>query len=229
MNDDMKMDFSTDIEAARKKRVKSFKLNLDNKAAEEDANSDVFGSNSDSGSSEIDTEASAKMMADDFSDKFSLHKYTSADQIDNENSSDEIFEGEERAIVDNDDEDPSLEISSFSNKEQKYKMDKAERKAAKEYKKKEKARLKEKAGKNGCLFRFIWLCMVVSVSIILGMFMWNGMRDLRIMVTDNKRAQGCLNALKQKENGGYTDRPVESGEKTLKVQIMGVGGWDAFK
>ena len=122
MNDDMKMDFSTDIEAARKKRVKSFKLNLDNKAAEEDANSDVFGSNSDSGSSEIDTEASAKMMADDFSDKFSLHKYTSADQIDNENSSDEIFEGEERAIVDNDDEDPSLEISSFSNKEQKYKV-----------------------------------------------------------------------------------------------------------
>lgn len=52
---------------------------------------------------------------------------------------------------------------------------------------------------------------------------------VRIMVTDNKRAQGCLNALKQPENGGYTDRPAESGEKTLKVQIMGVGGWDAFK
>lgn len=52
---------------------------------------------------------------------------------------------------------------------------------------------------------------------------------VRIMVTDNKRAQGCLNALKQKENGGYTDRPAESQEKTLKVQIMGVGGWDAFK
>lgn len=52
---------------------------------------------------------------------------------------------------------------------------------------------------------------------------------VRKMVTDNKLAQGCLNALKQKENGGYTDRPAESGEKTLKVQIMGVGGWDAFK
>lgn len=52
---------------------------------------------------------------------------------------------------------------------------------------------------------------------------------VRIMVTDNKRAQGCLNALKQKENGGYTDRPAESQEKTLKVQILGVGGWDAFK
>lgn len=52
---------------------------------------------------------------------------------------------------------------------------------------------------------------------------------VRIMVTDNKRAQGCLNALKQKENGGYTDRPAESQEKTLKVQILGVGGWEAFK
>ena len=52
---------------------------------------------------------------------------------------------------------------------------------------------------------------------------------VRVMVNDNKRAQGCLNALKQKENGGYTDRPVESQEKTLKVQILGVGGWDAFK
>ena len=52
---------------------------------------------------------------------------------------------------------------------------------------------------------------------------------VRIMVTDNKRAQGCLNALKQKENGGYTDRPADSQEKTLKVQILGVGGWDAFK
>ena len=70
--------------------------------------------------------------------EFSLHKYTDADQINNENSSDEVFEGEERAVVDNNDEDPSLEISSFSNQEQKYKMDKAERKAIKEYKKQEK-------------------------------------------------------------------------------------------
>lgn len=52
---------------------------------------------------------------------------------------------------------------------------------------------------------------------------------VRIMVTDNKRAQGCLNALKQKENGGYTDRPVENTEKTLNIKLVGVGGWDAFK
>ena len=118
MNDDMKMDFSTDIEAARKKRVQSFKLNVDKKSVDNDDALNIFGNISDDGSnngSDIDTEASAKMMADDFSEKFSLHKYTDADQINNENSSDEVFEGEERAVVDNNDEDPSLEISSFSN------------------------------------------------------------------------------------------------------------------
>ena len=51
---------------------------------------------------------------------------------------------------------------------------------------------------------------------------------VRIMASDNKRAQGCLNALKQPENGGYTDRPPENQEKVLKVQI-GFGGWEAFK
>lgn len=51
----------------------------------------------------------------------------------------------------------------------------------------------------------------------------------RIMAADNKRAQGCLNLLKQKENGGYTDRPPESNEKTLNIRVIGAGGWDAFK
>ena len=52
---------------------------------------------------------------------------------------------------------------------------------------------------------------------------------VREMVKDNKKAQGCLNALKQKANGGYTDKPVDSGEKTLNIRLVGVGGWDAFK
>ena len=51
----------------------------------------------------------------------------------------------------------------------------------------------------------------------------------RIMSSDNKRAQGCLNLLKQPENGGYTDRPPESNEKTLNIRVIGVGGWDAFR
>lgn len=49
------------------------------------------------------------------------------------------------------------------------------------------------------------------------------------MVSDNKLAQGCLNALKQKENGGYTDRPVDSGETKVTINLMGVGGEAAAK
>jgi len=52
---------------------------------------------------------------------------------------------------------------------------------------------------------------------------------VRLMSSDNKRAQGCLNILKQKENGGYVDKPTESGEKTLNIRVIGCGGMDAFK
>jgi hypothetical protein len=48
---------------------------------------------------------------------------------------------------------------------------------------------------------------------------------VRNMVSDNKRAQGCFNALKQAKNGGYVDRPqdgAQTGEVTIKVQIDGL-------
>lgn len=52
----------------------------------------------------------------------------------------------------------------------------------------------------------------------------------RHMVADNKKANGCMNALKQEENGGYSDRKVESGEKTLKIKVDGIsGGMNAMK
>ena len=51
----------------------------------------------------------------------------------------------------------------------------------------------------------------------------------RRMATDNKAAQGCMNNLKQPVNGGYIDKPMDSGEKTLNLNLVGVGGWDAFK
>lgn len=214
MSDDIKMDFSADIDAARKKRVAAFKLNVEapvsdevkeifegetdaeksaegvaEKSAEQKEAESLNGTSArgksksfnktaeDNKGSQIDTEAPSRMMADDFSDKYSLHKYTDAAQINDDSETVEEFDGEERAVVDGED-DPSLEISSFSNAEQKYKMDKAERKALREYKKSEKARIKEKADKNGCLFRFIWLCMILAVSVVLGMFLWNGASDL---------------------------------------------------
>ncbi|MBQ7522137.1 MAG: endolytic transglycosylase MltG [Clostridia bacterium] len=175
MNDDnMKMDLSSEIESARKKRISSFKLEPVNEEIKEVFENDT---NTDSNASQLDTEAPSKMMADDFSQKYSLHQYTEPEQIASDTPSEEQLSGEEKAVVDTEEDEPE-EISSFSNAEQKYKMDKAERKALKEQRKKEKARIKEKAGRNGCLFRFIWLCMIVAVSVVLGMFVWNGVRDL---------------------------------------------------
>jgi hypothetical protein len=46
----------------------------------------------------------------------------------------------------------------------------------------------------------------------------------RHMVTDNKKANGCMNALKQIENGGYVDKAAETGDKVIKVQVEGIGG-----
>lgn len=53
---------------------------------------------------------------------------------------------------------------------------------------------------------------------------------VRVMTSDNKRAQGCLNALKQPQNGGYVDRPQDGGgEIKVTVNLAGVGGENAFK
>ena len=49
------------------------------------------------------------------------------------------------------------------------------------------------------------------------------------MTSDNKAVQGCLNALKQPLNGGYSDRPREGGEIRLTINLSGVGGEEAFK
>lgn len=53
---------------------------------------------------------------------------------------------------------------------------------------------------------------------------------IRKMTSDNKRAIGCMNALKQLDNGGYIDRPTENGEKTLTINVAKIGGGEkAFK
>ena len=52
---------------------------------------------------------------------------------------------------------------------------------------------------------------------------------VRKMTSDNKAAQGCLNALKQPVNGGYIDRPIDSGKIELNIKVDGVGGMDMFK
>ena len=40
----------------------------------------------------------------------------------------------------------------------------------------------------------------------------------RNMVADMRKASGCMNALKQEQNGGYTDRPVA--DKRQRVELV---------
>ncbi len=212
MNDDKKMDFSANIDAARKKRVQDFKLNYDfsdnaendlsksqgNKVEEIFSTAEMEKANSEGNTEEIseknngfkdkysfdahsnsetgaDNDSTTDIMANDFSEKYSLHRYTEAEEIEeSEQDAQFVLNGEERADADN----VSDEISSFSNAEQRNKMYREERKALREYKKSEKARKKAKAEKNGCMFRFIWLCMVVAIATVLGVYLWTGMSDL---------------------------------------------------
>lgn len=51
----------------------------------------------------------------------------------------------------------------------------------------------------------------------------------RHMVADNKKAAGCMNALKQEQNGGYLDRPTGKEKQSIIVRMEGAGGIDAFK
>ena len=51
----------------------------------------------------------------------------------------------------------------------------------------------------------------------------------RKLAADPKAAQAYLNILKQPGNGGWVDRKVDSGDKTLVVKTSGVGGVSAFK
>ena len=46
----------------------------------------------------------------------------------------------------------------------------------------------------------------------------------RHMVADNKKANGCMNALKQVENGGYQDKNIDKGERRLTIKVDGIGG-----
>ena len=107
MSDDLKMDFSEQINEARKKRVESFKLDVDlNDSEDNDIVEETDDTQKDLPESEekedsgIDSSAPSKMMADDFSEKYSLHKYTDANQI---------KENEEFVYIDDDEEENEAE------------------------------------------------------------------------------------------------------------------------
>ena len=45
----------------------------------------------------------------------------------------------------------------------------------------------------------------------------------RQMVVNNKAAMGCMNALKQPRNGGYSDKNKEKGDRKLIIDFRGIG------
>ena len=50
------------------------------------------------------------------------------------------------------------------------------------------------------------------------------------MVADNKKATGCMNALKQMENGGYQDKNIQKSDSVLRVKVDGLkGGLESMK
>jgi len=51
----------------------------------------------------------------------------------------------------------------------------------------------------------------------------------RHMVQDNKRANGCMNALKQEQNGAWIDRPAANKTQSVKIELPNGMSWEAFK
>ena len=49
------------------------------------------------------------------------------------------------------------------------------------------------------------------------------------MVTDPRAANGCMNSLKQPQNGGFKDRFEGEIDAKITVNVIGVGGENAFK
>ena len=51
----------------------------------------------------------------------------------------------------------------------------------------------------------------------------------RNMVSDNRMTNGCMNALKQEQNGGYTDRPAVDKSKSVRIIMPDGMTVDTFK
>lgn len=49
------------------------------------------------------------------------------------------------------------------------------------------------------------------------------------MTANPKGSIGYMSLLKQPKNGGYTDRPIDTTERSLTINVINVGGEAAFK
>ena len=116
--------------------------------------------------------------------------------------------------IDEEDFESDTLINSYSDEELKKKMNLEDEKSLKAYKKSVKKRCKKKARRNGCMFKLVWLVMVLFVSVLLGMFIIRGTND---MLAINRGALPSANAATD-SNGNPTAGVVQK-QNTVSVEI----------
>ncbi len=152
-----------EVAAARKKKIQSFKLQI----------TDFGFGDPDSGAPAERKEPESveeilRGVHDRVGEKKNKNEQTG--DLDSNGSADANGAAEEL-------EDESL-ISSYSDEELKKRMNLADEESLKAYKKMVKKRCKKKAKRNGCMFKMVWLVMVVFVAVLLGMFLIRGTNDM---------------------------------------------------
>ncbi len=78
-------------------------------------------------------------------------------------------------------QDFSDEITSFSDENTKAQIERASKKELRRQKREEKKLLKVKSGRNKKVYRFMWLVLLIIVSVIAGEFLIDGSRDFLAM------------------------------------------------
>lgn len=196
-NNREKIIFSDDdsIDSARQKKVQGFQLNIDNDWLKDDSNVGTApSSHAAAAADKAQPKAERKPAPTSAAKKPTVKRKTASEKEQDAYSKaaqayDELFaedeqkangETKENAENGSDTNAPEMtgDLSSFSDEDQKQKMNKEEREALKSYRKSEKKRKKAKAEKNGCMFRAIWLTMVLIIAIVFGQFIWKEVSDL---------------------------------------------------
>ncbi len=101
------------------------------------------------------------------------------DDIDDDTDDDIIFpDDEEDLLPDEFPSSPGSDIPSRLNDEDVYRSEKEEERRRKKALKAERKRKKKKAKKNGCVFRVVWLVLVLILGVFLAEFLLVGINDL---------------------------------------------------
>lgn len=208
MSEDYKNSTSSeerDIAAARKRKIQSFKLNINNDFLDSsESNTQEKSAETRSGSYSDTTDFNVSDILrgiDDYIEKTSSDAEFVSDKGENNNFQIKQ-EAQEKAYAEASEEftheaennalgfkplDASAvmdeyadDISGQSEDEEmsSNKMNREERLALRSYKKAERKRKRQKSERNGCMFKIIWMSMIVVMAVVLGFFIWNDCSDL---------------------------------------------------